>query len=540
MDENKVSVDEENNVDNNISDNVNDVQNDIVVNIGNDRKKKFIFIGIILFICVLFFVIYLFIKPSGDKLKELPKPEITGGMRGELGIDKNINESNIDEYLGRSDSVYRDMRMLEDPGNYESIGGDRFLSGYVDGFEVIPLPYIIPVTGLPDSVGETYTGTTLFYNDNGRYIANYEESMDIIEKIFPKDKVIFLMCGGGGYAGMTKNFLVSLGWDENKIYNVGGYWYYNGEHNIEVKKEVDGVVSYDFDSVPYHNIEFNKLTKASDYKAPYVKVSELKLNTYSLDLEEGSSFKLDVIVLPNDSSSKEVIWSSGNSDVASVNDGVVSANGVGSAVITATSIDGSKSVSCEINVSKKRLSIWVDLSDISVQASEFNSYDIDKLHDDFDDKVYNSDYTFKDDYCFIDSDGYCRANDLWNEEYDKYTEKKNFFIEQRVNILNKLIDENNTFIILVRTKDCGSRDYSIIDGAEKILKENNIIYLYTGTSPQNGDETLEKINIDFREIYSGIIVFIKNGEVYAKVDPNVDSLKSDEDVKNWLSNYIDI
>ena len=48
--------------------------------------------------------------------------------------------------------------------------------------------------------------------------------MDIIEQIFPKDKVIFLMCGGGGYAGMTKNFLVSMGWDENKIYNVGGYW----------------------------------------------------------------------------------------------------------------------------------------------------------------------------------------------------------------------------------------------------------------------------------------------------------------------------
>ena len=30
------------------------------------------------------------------------------------------------------------------------------------------------------------------------------------------------MCGGGGYAGMTKNLLVSLGWDENKIYNTCG------------------------------------------------------------------------------------------------------------------------------------------------------------------------------------------------------------------------------------------------------------------------------------------------------------------------------
>ena len=95
------------------------------------------------------------------ELKELPNPEITGGSRGELGIDKNINESTIDEYLNREDSVYRDMRMLEDPAKYESIGGDRFLSGYIKGFEVVPLPYIIPVTGLPNEVGKTYNGDTL-------------------------------------------------------------------------------------------------------------------------------------------------------------------------------------------------------------------------------------------------------------------------------------------------------------------------------------------------------------------------------------------
>ena len=48
------------------------------------------------------------------------------------------------------------------------------------------------------------------------------------------------MCGDGGYAGMTKSFLVSLGWDPDKIYNVGGYWYYDGKNNVEVKKYVDG------------------------------------------------------------------------------------------------------------------------------------------------------------------------------------------------------------------------------------------------------------------------------------------------------------
>ena len=168
------------------------------------KKKIIIIISSVIIILIILGVVFLLTNKSTtntevSKLKELPKPEISGGARGELGIDKNINEATIDEYLNREDSVYRDMRMLEDPGNYEAIGGDRFLSGYIEGFEVIPLPYIIPVTGLPNEVGDTYTGTTLFYDNNGTYIANYEESMDIIEKIFPKDKVIFLMCGGGGY-----------------------------------------------------------------------------------------------------------------------------------------------------------------------------------------------------------------------------------------------------------------------------------------------------------------------------------------------------
>ena len=127
-----------------------------------------------------------FVFPNA-KLEALPKPEITGGQRGELGIDKNINESTIDNYLGRTDAVYRDLRMLEDPGNYESIGGDSKLSGFVRGFELVPFPYIVNVTGLPETVGETYNGRTLFtQHADGSYTANYQESMDILEALFPK------------------------------------------------------------------------------------------------------------------------------------------------------------------------------------------------------------------------------------------------------------------------------------------------------------------------------------------------------------------
>lgn len=202
-------------------------------------------------------------KTAIDSGTALPAPELAEGIRGsQFGIDKNINESTIDQYLGRDDAVYRDLRMLKEPGNYEAIGGDSYLSGFVDGFEVVPYPYIVNVTELPDEVGASYDGVTLFTDDGaGNYTPNYTESLQILEDLFPKDKYIFLMCGGGGYAGSMKNLLTSLGWDADKIYNVGGYWYYEGDHNVEVKNTQNDITTYDFWKVPYHDIDFSALTK---------------------------------------------------------------------------------------------------------------------------------------------------------------------------------------------------------------------------------------------------------------------------------------
>ena len=202
-----------------------------------------------------------------EELEKLPLPEVAEGIRGEqFGIDKNINEETIDDYLNREDSVYRDMRMLKDPGDYEAIGGDSYLSGYIKGFEVVPYPLLVNVTGLPEEVGKTYDEETLFtQKKDGKYIANYEESLEILELYFPKDKNIFLMCGGGGYAGMTKNMLVALGWDKDKIYNVGGYWNYEGDNKVQVKKEnKNKKVSYDFWKVTYHDIDFDNLHEVDD------------------------------------------------------------------------------------------------------------------------------------------------------------------------------------------------------------------------------------------------------------------------------------
>ena len=226
-------------------------------------KKNLKYVLLAILLLSLGLNIYNLVNRKTSKTSELPKPELSEGLRGTFGIDKNINETTIDNYLNRSDSVYRDMRMLKDPGNYEAIGGDSYLSGFIKGFEVVPYPYIVNVTGLPEEVGKTYEGKTLFTLKDGKYIANYNESLSILEYLFPKDKNIFLMCGAGGYAGSTKEMLVALGWDENKIYNIGGYWYYNGNNNVEVKRTTNNKTYYDFYKINYNNIDFTNLTKVS-------------------------------------------------------------------------------------------------------------------------------------------------------------------------------------------------------------------------------------------------------------------------------------
>ena len=188
-------------------------------------------------------------------------------MRGVYDIDKNVNEKTIDKYLGRNDVVYRDVRMLEDTATWENKGGTRELTGFVKGFEIIPYAYL---TEFPqeyvdqkknENVTGLYKGKTLFRLVDGKYVANYKESMDILEYLFPKDKTIFIMCGAGGYANFTKQMLVSLGWDKEKIYNVGGYWNYEGKNSVSTVIKNGDKVKYDFSKVPYHNIDFSRLTE---------------------------------------------------------------------------------------------------------------------------------------------------------------------------------------------------------------------------------------------------------------------------------------
>ena len=101
------------------------------------NKKVIVPLAVILIISLIFNIISL-----SNKEKPLPKQELSEGLRGVYGIDKNVNETTIDKYLGRSDTVYIDLKMLEETATWENKGWDRNLTGFIKGFEVVPYPYL--------------------------------------------------------------------------------------------------------------------------------------------------------------------------------------------------------------------------------------------------------------------------------------------------------------------------------------------------------------------------------------------------------------
>lgn len=84
---------------------------------------------------------------------------------------------------------------------------------------------------------------------------------------------------------------------------------------------------------------------------PTVSVTSVTLDKTSLTLDVGGSDTLTATVKPDNATNKAVTWSTSNKNVATVNNGVVTAVGAGTATITAAASDGSgKTATCTVTV----------------------------------------------------------------------------------------------------------------------------------------------------------------------------------------------
>lgn len=146
------------------------------------------------------------VDTSKEYKKDKDAKEMSKCEKGVYSPDcSSINKDNLLEYLGRDDTVYIDLRDYTD-----------YLSKHFRNFEPIPFfGLIYAKEPTPDSV-------QLFSGDTKNPTANYAESKELLEVLFPKDKYIMLVCQSGGRVGMLMNILEANGYDMTKIYNVGG------------------------------------------------------------------------------------------------------------------------------------------------------------------------------------------------------------------------------------------------------------------------------------------------------------------------------
>ena len=106
-------------------------------------------------------------------------------------------------------------------------------------------------------------------------------------------------------------------------------------------------------------------------------VTSIVLDKTSHEMTEGDEFTLTATINPSNATNKNVSWKSSNTSVASVSNGKVTAVKAGSATITVTTEDGSKTATCEVTVNAKVYPVTgVSLNQTSVSLTEGDDFDL--------------------------------------------------------------------------------------------------------------------------------------------------------------------
>ena len=116
----------------------------------------------------------------------------------------------------------------------------------------------------------------------------------------------------------------------------------------------------------------SELTATCEVTVEATLATSITLDQTAVTLKATETATLTATVLPETTTNKEVVWTSSDNEVASVENGVVTAHKVGTATITATTTDGSElTATCEVTVEETlATSITLDQSAVILKATE--------------------------------------------------------------------------------------------------------------------------------------------------------------------------
>lgn len=220
-------------------------------------------------------------------------------------------------------------------------------------------------------------------------------------------------------------------------------------------------------------------------KAATVPVTGVSLNTTSLSLTEGETQTLTATVSPSNATDKSVTWSSNNTSVATVSStGVVTAKSAGSAIITVTTKDGSKTATCSVTVKAKTVSVTgvsLDYTSLTMTEGETQTLTATISPSNATDKsvTWSSSNTS---VATVSSAGVVTAKAAGT-----------------VTITVKTNDGNKTATCIVTVQEEKPSYYHIISSAEELIAFRN--YINNGGEEQNGRLTAD---ITLSDTWQGI------------------------------------
>ena len=142
-------------------------------------------------------------------------------------------------------------------------------------------------------------------------------------------------------------------------------------HDNEVAID-NSVVTFDNMVFSSKNSENMSSQEAFSYTIPARKAQSITLDRTEVTLKANETTTLEVTIKPETTTIKDVVWSSSDESVATVENGVVTAHQVGTATITVSTSDGTNlSASCEVTVEPTPAeSIALDKTEITLKATE--------------------------------------------------------------------------------------------------------------------------------------------------------------------------
>ena len=125
-----------------------------------------------------------------------------------------IHSGNLLDYLNRPDVLYIDTR---DYGEY--------IKKHLRNFEVIPFYGLIFEAEAENTPGKH----RLFGGTVATPIPLHPHSDELLSRLLPRDRTLFLMCNSGGRVAQLMTLLQARGYDMGRIYNIGGITQYTGD-----------------------------------------------------------------------------------------------------------------------------------------------------------------------------------------------------------------------------------------------------------------------------------------------------------------------